>query len=169
MLSALLILLVTTTAGIAASTVGATTAESDDHSVGATTTTSDELTVAVETPGTIVSNGTQNYTVRVDGAEGNVSTTWSFEGETKTGETVQHAFSEAGNATIEVTVTDESGATVTRTLQVRVVEFGDEDDAGNPLDNLGTMVAVIVAFIGMKAVLFLYVFPKGMLVFTDAL
>lgn len=169
---------VVTPAAAASSTVAdGAVSTTDSVSSGASITQSteaeesqpDNFTVAVETPGTIVANASQNYSVRVDGAEGNVSAAWTFEGERKTGESVRHEFSTDGNATIEVTVTDESGASVTRTLQVRVIEFGDDDDAADPLDNAATMAAVVATFIGIKAVLFLYVFPKGMLVFADAL
>lgn len=129
----------------------------------------DNLSIAVRTPRTITTNASQNYSVDVTGASGNTTVTWSFEGERKSGKQVTHAFAESGNATIEVTVTDESGATASTSLTVDIVEFDDESDSGAALKDIGTVVAVVATFIGFKAFLFLYVFPKGMRVFSEAL
>jgi len=103
------------------------------------------------------------------GASGNVTATWTFENETKEGKRVTHAFTEDGNATIEVTVTDEDGATVTKTLKVQVVEFGDSDDNRGTARNLATFGLWIGIFFLLVFGFVLVLLPKGMQVITDAL
>jgi hypothetical protein len=128
----------------------------------------DNLTVRVNTPRAIAKNVTQNYSVDVSGANGTVTATWTFGDETKQGSTVQHTWVDSGNATITVTVTDESGASVTRELAIEIVAYGseDDDDDGNPLRALGTIGLIIFAMVGiiaMNAVLI----PKVMERITD--
>lgn len=176
---AVILLLATLTIGIVAVAVLAppvSAAVASSAAASGTPTTADvgasdpdNLSIAVETPRTITTNAAQNYSVDVSGASGNTTVTWSFEGEQKSGTQVTHAFAESGNATIEVTVTAENGATASTSLTVDVVEFDDESDSRGALENAGTMVAVIATFIGFKAVLFLFVFPRAMHVFTEAL
>jgi hypothetical protein len=126
------------------------------------------LTVTIQVPRQVVTNVSLNYSVRTSGAEGNVSVTWDFEGETKTGSTVQHAFGEAGNATIEVTVTDESGSEVTESVTVSVVNLADEEPQ-NPIDNIGTIAVFFAGLIGVPLILLIVVLPRAMEVFSDGL
>lgn len=138
----------------------------------------DNLSVRVKTPRTIAKNVTQNYSVAVDGADGNVTATWTFErqtangtdGVTKNGTTVQHTWADGGNATITVTVVDESGASVTKELTVTVVEYGsaDDDPAGStPFRFVGSMIVMVLAMVLLPAVLYLFVLPTAMTYLTD--
>jgi|AntRauTorcE11898_2_1112593.scaffolds.fasta_scaffold15509_2 hypothetical protein len=129
----------------------------------------DDLTVRVETPRTVAANVTQNYAVDVSGADGNVTVEWTFDGEAKRGETVTHTWPDGGNATITVTVTDADGDTASRELVVEVVEYGDEDEAENSLDNVATIALFIAILGGGPLVLLVFVVPKAMQVFSDAL
>lgn len=58
---------------------------------------------------------------------------WSIDGMSYTGETVEHTFGEAGEYTIELTVTDDNGATATETETLEVVqrETLDSQQSGN--------------------------------------
>jgi hypothetical protein len=129
----------------------------------------ENLTVNVQTPRTVAANVTQNYSVDVSGADGAVTVTWSFEGETKRGETVTHTWNEAGNATVAVTVTDGDGDTTSRELTVDVVDYGDENEAGNPLDNVAAIALIIFMLGVVPLILLLFVVPKTMEVITDSL
>ncbi|WP_171908261.1 PKD domain-containing protein [Natrialba sp. SSL1] len=61
-----------------------------------------------------------------------VAYTWEFgDGETASGETVTHAFSEVGTQTVTLTVVDDNGVSTETTVDVVVgdeVESGDDDD-----------------------------------------
>lgn len=129
----------------------------------------DNLTVDVELPRTVAANVTQNYSVDVGGADGNVTVEWTFEGETKRGETVTHTWTDAGNATVAVTVTDADGDTVSRELTVDVVDYGDETESENPLDNVATIALLVFLLGGVPLILLVFVVPKTMEVLTDAL
>jgi hypothetical protein len=132
----------------------------------------------VRTPRTIAKNVTQNYSVAVSGADGDVDATWTFEsatangtgGVTKNGTTVQHAWADGGNATITVTVVDESGASTTKELAVTVVEYGsaDDDPAGStPFRFLGSVVIILLAMGIVPALLYVFVLPTVMAYLTD--
>lgn len=140
--------------------------------------TPENLSVRVKTPRTIAKNATQNYSVAVSGAEGNVTATWTFErttsndtgGVTKNGTTVQHTWDDGGNATVTVTVVDESGTSVTKELAVTVVEYGsaDDDPAGStPFRFLGSIVIIVLAMAIFPALLYLFVLPTVMAYLTD--
>ncbi|MFC6953657.1 PKD domain-containing protein [Halorubellus litoreus] len=140
--------------------------------------TPENLSVRVKTPRTIAKNVTQNYSVAVDGADGNVTATWTFDreaangtdGVTKNGTAVQHTWADGGNATITVTVVDESGASVTKELTVTVVEYGsaDDDPAGStPFRFVGSMIVMVLAMVLLPAVLYLFVLPTAMTYLTD--
>jgi hypothetical protein len=129
----------------------------------------ENLTVDVQTPRTVAANVAQNYSVDVSGAAGNVTVEWTFEGETKRGETVTHTWTEAGNATLAVTVTDADGDTASRELTVDVVDYGDEAEAGNPLDNVAAIGLIIFMLGGVPLILLVFVVPKTMEVLTDSL
>lgn len=140
--------------------------------------TPENLSVRVKTPRTIAKNATQNYSVAVSGADGNVTATWTFErpaatgtdGVTKNGTTVQHTWADGGNATITVTVIDESGASVTTERTVTVVEYGSADDdpaESTPFRFLGSIVIIILAMAIFPALLYLYVLPTVMAYLTD--
>lgn len=154
-------------AGTAPGAAPATFAESASPDNG-TTTTPDDLSVRVRTPRTIAENVTQNYSVEVTGADGNVSVEWTFEGEDKRGQTVQHTWTHGGNGTISVTVTDGDGDAVTRELTVGIVEYGSEnEDPATPLANLGTL-GLMTLFGIVPLALLIFVVPKAIEVFTDA-
>ena len=165
------------TAGVAtasaASTDDATSFESTADATALQSTadaTAENLSVRVQTPRTVAKNVTQNYSVAVDGATGNVTATWTFDGETKTGATVQHAWDDGGNATITVTVVDESGASVTKELTVEVVEYGsaDDDPAGpTPFRAIGAITIIFLALGVFPAILYMLVLPTVMAYFTD--
>lgn len=129
----------------------------------------DNLTVEVRLPRTAAANVTQNYSVDVSGADGTVTVEWSFDGESKRGETVTHTWTDAGNATVAVTVTDADGDTVTRERTVAVVDYGDESEAGNPLDNVAAIALIIFMLGGVPLILLVFVVPKTMEVLTDSL
>ncbi|WP_227130839.1 hypothetical protein [Halorubellus salinus] len=140
--------------------------------------TPENLSVRVKTPRTIAKNATQNYSVVVSGADGNVTATWTFDGPsandtdgvTRNGTTVQYTWDDGGNATITVTVVDESGASVTTERTVTVVEYGsaDDDPAGStPFRFLGSIVIIILAMAIFPALLYLFVLPTVMAYFTD--
>lgn len=127
------------------------------------------LTVRVTLPKTVAANATQNYSVDVTGADGDVAVAWTFGDDTKRGQNVTHTWTDGGNATIIVTVTDGDGDSVTRELTVSVVDYGEDEDAGNPIDNIATIALFIGLLGGVPLVLLLFVVPKAMEVFTDAL
>ncbi|NHN40332.1 hypothetical protein G9C85_01605 [Halorubellus sp. JP-L1] len=163
---ALLAVVALATAGVAASASPTNAAATE--STGAT---DENFSVTVQTPQTVASNVTMNFSVDVTGADGNVTAEWTFEGsEKKAGTTVQHVFDDGGNATVAVVVTDESGETVTRELVVDVVEYGDDDESSsNPLENVATIALFGALLGGVPLVLLLFVVPKAMEVITDAL
>jgi hypothetical protein len=180
--TALLVAVVLAVAAVgAAGTVTASVAATDDATAFESTAdatalqstddgTAENLTVTVQTPRTVAKNVTQNYSVAVDGATGNVTATWTFDGETKKGTTVQHAWEDGGNATITVTVVDESGASVTEELTVEVVAYGsaDDDPAGStPFRAIGSIVIIILAMGIFPAILYMLVLPTVMAYFTD--
>lgn len=177
----LVALLAVSAAGTVAATTAATTADgavpdadrpTDGPAVvdpDRATQADDNLTVTVQTPRTVAANVTQNYSVDVSGADGNVTVEWTFEGETKRGETVAHRWREGGNATIAVTVTDADGDTASRELTVSVVDYRDESEAENPLENVVTIGLLIFLLGGVPLVLLIFVVPKAMEVFSDAL
>lgn len=129
----------------------------------------DNLTVDVQTPRTVAANVTQNYSVDVSGADGNVTVEWTFDGETKRGDTVSHRWKDGGNATLAVTVTDADGDTASRELTVRVVDYRDEPEAENPLENVATIALFLFLLGGVPLILLMFVVPKAMEVITDAL
>jgi len=165
---------------VAATGAGLTTAASEPASTtdapgvqratDATAATAENMSVTVQLPRTVAANVTLNFSVDVTGGDGNVTAEWTFEGNvTKTGTTVEHAFDDGENATVAVTVTDESGETVTRELVLDVVEYGDDDESSNPLENVATIALFGAIFAGIPLVLLLFVFPKAMQILTDAL
>jgi hypothetical protein len=129
----------------------------------------DNLTVEVQLPRTVAANVTQNYSVDVGGADGTVTVEWSFDGETKRGQTVTHSWTDAGNATVAVTVTDADGDAVTRERTVTVVDYSDESEAGNPLDDVAAIALIIFMLGGVPLILLVFVVPKTMEVLTDSL
>jgi len=161
------------TIGVVTATDDATAIESPTDATALQSTddgTAQNLSVRVQTPRTIAKNVTQNYSVAVDDATGNVTATWTFDGETKTGTTVQHAWDDGGNATITVTVVDESGASVTKELTVQVVEYGSADDdpaESTPFRVIGSIAVIVVAMGVFPAILYMLVLPTVMAYFTD--
>ncbi|WP_323677003.1 PKD domain-containing protein [Halorubellus sp. PRR65] len=136
----------------------------------ATDSTPENLSVSVNTPRTVAKNVTQNYSVAVDGADGNVTVTWTFDGETKNGTTVQHTWDDGGNATISVTVVDGSGASVTKERTVEIAEYGSADDdpaESTPFRAIGSIVIILAAMVIFPAVLYLFVLPTVMSYMTD--
>lgn len=128
----------------------------------------DVLSVRIQTPRNVLTNVTLNYSVETSGADGNVTAVWDFEGETKRGTTVQHEFVTEGNATIEVTVTDESGESVTKSVTVDVVDLEDETDE-DPLRAIFIVGMLIFFLVVMPLLLKAYILPKAMVLFEDAL
>lgn len=128
----------------------------------------DNFTVSIDTPRNVLTNVTLNYSVETAGAAGNVTAVWEIDGETKRGTTVQHEFETDGNATIEVTVTDESGASVTKSTTVSVVDLEDEEES-QPLRTIGAIVIIFVSLVILPFLLKGVVLPWAMRILDDAL
>jgi len=85
----------------------------------------------------------EEFTLDASGSSDNVgiaSYEWDLgNGDTKTGEQITYTYDEAGNYTVELTVTDESGNTDTDTVEITVEESDDgDDDGGSSSDGGGT-------------------------------
>ncbi len=78
--------------------------------------------------------------------EGIASYEWKIEnGESKSGEQIQHTYDESGSYTIELTVTDEAGNTDTDTVKITVEE---SEDQGDGEDTPGfTVIALLISLI----------------------
>lgn len=83
-----------------------------------------------------------------------VAYNWSVGGESLTGETVTTTFTEAGEHTVELTVTNDAGETATVTETVTVDAAADDDDSGtNGTDTGGETDGSIPGFTSVLAVL----------------
>jgi len=85
----------------------------------------------------------EEFTLDASGSSDNVgiaSYEWDLgNGDTKTGEQITYTYDEAGNYTVELTVTDEAGNTDTDTVEITVEESDDgDDDGGSSSDGGGT-------------------------------
>lgn len=128
----------------------------------------ENFTVEIDVPRRVIMNVTLNYSVSTAGADGNVTATWDFEGVSRNGTTVGHAFPTDGNHTISVTVTDESGTTVTKTTTVSVINLTD-DGSTDTAFGIGTIVLLFAGLIGVPMIILLFVAPKALEIITDNL
>lgn len=128
----------------------------------------DALSAEIRTDRTILTNVSQTYVVETSGATGNVTAVWDFEGETKHGTRVEHEFTQEGNATIDVTVTDESGASVTASTTVEVVDLQDDEES-KPLKAISTIGLIFVLIVIVPLLLKVVVLPIAMMLLEDAL
>ncbi len=89
-----------------------------------------DLSVETDTPISVV----ESLKLDASGSSDNVgitSYTWNFgDGETLTGETIEHSYSESGTYTVKLTVTDGAGNTAEVTKDIGVKD--DVDDDGMP-------------------------------------
>lgn len=114
--------------------------------------------VTVEAPDTAVYNASSTFEVRVTNATGDVSVEWAFpDGSTATTRQASYRFQQAGNVTVSVTVTDDTGST-TRTLDYEVYRYSSGQGDSQALPVLG-MLGVSVALMGFVVALYFKVLP----------
>jgi hypothetical protein len=120
--------------------------------------TDDGPNVTVSAPDRAVYNATSTFELSVTNATGDVSVEWTFpDGSTATTRQASYRFQQAGNVTVTVAVTDDTGTT-TRTLDYEVFRYTSGRGDSQVLPVLG-MLGVAVGFMGFVVALYLKVLP----------
>lgn len=114
--------------------------------------------VTVEAPDTAVYNATSTFEVRVTNATGDVTVEWTFpDGSTATTRQASYRFQQAGNVTVTVAVTDDTGTT-TRTLDYDVFRYQRHTGPSQILPGIG-FLAVGVGMMLVVVAGYVYVAP----------